>query len=293
MPQDIILGSGSVGLTLAADLNASVLQRTVDPNLSSNISREHPSLNIYFQKKQLVIPTLSWSDIQPYDRIWVCLHGKNISEYILNLKKHLGTILFCHNGLLEKDWITDNTYRVLIYFGVQKEKTPQGISILHHGGNLIQWGRISPKESSEVLSFPSSQFNWEFNDSIQKKEIIKFFVNLVLLIYIKNSNQPNSSILKIDPQRFYEKFHFFRKIFHSSSEFHLTENDSDVFVNALISTAQNTSDNINSLSLAWSQGHLDTPRFFILQLLKVSHKASFSEQEIFEFFLGEEFKLLF
>ena len=118
-------------------------------------------------------------------------------------------------------------------------------------------------------------------------------MNLILLIYIKNSNQPNGSLLNIDPQRFYEKFHFFKDLFNSSSEFHLTENDSELFVDALISTAQNTSDNINSLSLAWSQGHLETPRFFIQQLLKVSDKASFSQQEIFKFFLGEEFKLLF
>jgi len=108
-----------------------------------------------------------------------------------------------------------------------------------------------------------------------------------------NSSQPNGSLLKIDPQRFYEKFHFFKDLFNSSSEFHLTENDSELFVNELISTAQNTSDNINSLSLAWSEGHLEIPRFFIQQLLKVSQKGSFSQQEIFPFFLVEEFKLLF
>lgn len=272
-PINIVIGSGALGIFLASDL--------WDPGLVGLVDVEQPCWPVFVERgkdvrvldrklfrhlpSQLVHREHLLANAQ---NIFVCVTPDVTSSIVNDLAMaplpKSAVVWFCVNGLV-LDWehivntSPDVTLcRVLCHAGFSRTRGNEGTRVVHAGGNRMEWGVLRGRAPET----PKTQtLVWDFCENISRREMEKFFINIVLGAIAGDSLVSNGDVLHMLPEPELER---------------VAQNYCDVFagggmnVESLTTsfqkTARDTSANVNSLSLAKNRGHVAPWNALLAQL---------------------------
>jgi ketopantoate reductase len=279
-PQNIIVGSGALGMFLGADLELERPVGLVDvvpvcaPVLiesAGNVRRFGAEEFVAFQRGTSEAE-LAFSAAEIF---FVCVPPhitSSVVDFLANTVLRLNaTVFFCGNGLLPNAHVilkknpSVSLCRALFHAGFQRRMSSAGTRIVHAGGTRVEWGVIAGARPSAPQT---RTLRWEFCENIVQKEFEKFFINLVLAAVVGARALPNGVLLERVPEaQLVSVANDFCGMFGNGR--FLAQD----FVVALVRTVNQTSANINSVSLARSSGNNEAWEALLFQLWSVVENA--------------------
>ncbi len=288
----IVVGAGALGLFLAWELQQ---EYPLDQHLI--YSRKHVpkpiqikttlrgtyslEASFYFELKTLFENVFSQNVY-----FYICLPPEQVDSFFEKISPLLVLLPFTihfvclSNGIFNAKLLSKldkkshfSFTRGIVFAGFMRTIAPHTHTLVENtSGHKIYYGPMNPTAEGRSNSHKfttAKTLDWENHCDIFSLERAKFFINLMLALYIGENLHKNSALL-ISPGENILKM----CALHYSQLFEDQKCDPQFCYSFLLEAVEKTKDNINSISLAWHRGDTTTLTYFLNTLIYLTTQTT-------------------